>query len=207
MGEVYRARHLTLDREVAIKVLPPHLGADVTSRERFEREARAIAALSHPNILAIHDFGVQEGVAYAVTELLQGETLRERLDEGALPFRKVLQIGADIADGLAAAHDKGIVHRDLKPENVFITADGHVKILDFGLARQTVALAGDTSDGRTVQAATEAGTVMGTVGCMSPEQVRDRSLITALTSSRSDACSTRWLRAAAPSRATPPQKR
>ena len=108
MGEVYRARHLTLEREVAIKVLPPHLGADVTARERFEREARAIAALSHPNILAIHDFGVHEGVAYAVTELLQGATLRERLEEGALPFRKVLQIGADIADGLAAAHDKGM---------------------------------------------------------------------------------------------------
>jgi Tol biopolymer transport system component len=175
MGEVYRARHLTLDREVAIKVLPPHLGADETARERFEREARAIAALSHPNILAIHDFGVHEGVAYAVTELLLGATLRERLEEGALPFRKVLQIGADIADGLAAAHDKGIVHRDLKPENVFITADGHVKILDFGLARQTVAgmpFADETSDGRTVQGATEPGLVMGTVGYMSPEQVR-----------------------------------
>jgi len=172
MGEVYRARHLTLDREVAVKVLPPHLAADATARERFEREARAVAALSHPNILAIHDFGVHEGVAYAVTELLLGATLRERLEEAALPFRKVLQIGADIADGLAAAHDKGIVHRDLKPENVFLTADGHVKILDFGLARQTVAFVGDTSDGRTMQAVTEAGTVMGTVGYMSPEQVR-----------------------------------
>jgi Tol biopolymer transport system component len=178
MGEVYRARHLTLDREAAIKVLPPHLGADEMARERFEREARAVAALSHPNILAIHDFGVHEGVAYAVTELLLGATLRERLEEGALPFRKVLQIGADIAAGLAAAHDQGIVHRDLKPENVFITAEGRVKILDFGLARQTVsgtAFAGQGSDARTVQAVTEPGIVMGTVGYMSPEQVKGQA--------------------------------
>ena len=142
MGEVYRARHKTLDRDVAIKVLPAHLASTPMALARFEREAKAVAALSHPNILAIHDFGqhhprrLGQPIAYAVMELLQGETLRERLGGGALPLRKVLQIGADIADGLAAAHDKGIVHRDLKPENIFVTADGRVKILDFGLARQ-----------------------------------------------------------------------
>ncbi len=124
MGEVYRARDTKLDRDVAIRVLPAHLAADQASRTRFEREAKAVAALSHPNILASYDFGLHDGVAYAVMELLQGETLRERLQQGGLPLRKVVQIGADIAQGLAAAHDKGIVHRDLKPENVFIAADG-----------------------------------------------------------------------------------
>ena len=183
MGEVYRARHKTLDREVAIKVLPAHLAADPTALARFEREAKAVAALSHPNILAIHDFGQHastgsaQPIAYAVMELLQGETLRERLGGGALPLRKVLQIGADIADGLAAAHDKGIVHRDLKPENIFVTADGRVKILDFGLARQIepgASVERETSDGRTVLGKTEPGMVMGTVGYMSPEQVGGR---------------------------------
>jgi serine/threonine protein kinase/Tol biopolymer transport system component len=185
MGEVYRARHKTLDREVAIKVLPAHLAADAKARARFEREAKAVAALSHPNILAIHDFGLHDAstssghaLAYAVMELLQGETLRERLAGGALPVRKVLQIGADIADGLAAAHDKGIVHRDLKPENIFITADGRVKILDFGLALQidpATSVDGETSDGRTVLGKTEPGMVMGTIGYMSPEQVAGRT--------------------------------
>ncbi len=178
MGEVYRARHATLDREVAIKVLPAHLAADATARARFEREAKAIAALSHPNILAIHDFGVEPSmdgtppVAYAVMELLQGETLRERLQHGALPFRKVAQFGAEIADGLAAAHDKGIAHRDLKPENVFITSDGRVKILDFGLARTTRTHAeGETALEPHVATATEPGVVLGTIGYMAPEQV------------------------------------
>ena len=178
MGEVYKARDVKLDRDVAIKVLPAHMAADETARARFEREAKAIAALSHPNILAIHDFGLHDGVAYAVTELLQGETLRERLAGGMLPLRKVLQVGADIADGLAAAHEKGIVHRDLKPENIFVTSDGRVKILDFGLARQIdpgAPLESETSDGRTVLGKTEPGTVMGTVGYMSPEQVAGRS--------------------------------
>jgi len=175
MGDVYRARDTKLDRDVAIKVVPPHLATDEAMRARFEREAKAIAALSHPNILAIHDFGLHDGVAYAVTELLQGETLRERLQSGALPLRKTLQFGAEIASGLAAAHDKGFVHRDLKPENVFVGTDGHVKILDFGLARQSDAAAAgehNTIDSRTVLRQTDPGTVMGTVGYMAPEQVK-----------------------------------
>jgi len=178
MGEVYKARDAKLDRDVAIKVLPTHLASDPTALARFEREAKAVAALSHPNILAIHDFGQQNSgagpaIAYAVMELLDGGTLRDRLARGALPLRKVLQIGADIADGLAAAHQKGIVHRDLKPENRFVTPDGRVKILDFGLARQVErdgAVDGETLDGRKVLAKTEPGMVMGTVGYMSPEQ-------------------------------------
>jgi eukaryotic-like serine/threonine-protein kinase len=176
MGEVYRATDTTLGRDVAIKVLPQRLAADDTARQRFEREARAVAALSHPNILSIHDFGQQDGVAFAVMELLDGETLRARIARGAMPMRKVLQIGADIADGLAAAHEKGIVHRDLKPENVFITADGRVKILDFGLARQSSGFSDETSAGSTVGVVTDPGTVMGTVGYMAPEQVMGQPL-------------------------------
>jgi dipeptidyl aminopeptidase/acylaminoacyl peptidase len=173
MGEVYRARDTKLDRDVAVKVLPPHFADDATSLDRFEREAKAIAALSHPNILAIFDFGREGGQTYAVTELLQGETLRARLAEGPLTVRKTIDYGVQIAQGLAAAHDEGIVHRDLKPENVFLTADGRVKILDFGLARQIAeALTSNDTRSPTLARATEPGTVMGTVGYMSPEQVR-----------------------------------
>ena len=168
MGEVYRARDSRLDRDVAVKVLPAHLAADPDARVRFEREAKAVAALSHPNILAIHDFGVDGAVAYVATELLDGETLRERLRHGALPFKKAIAIARDIAIGLAAAHDKGIVHRDIKPENVFLAAGGRVKILDFGLARQ---VADAAEDSQTVLKTTP-GTVLGTIGYMSPEQVR-----------------------------------
>ncbi len=149
MGEVYRARDTRLNRDVAIKVLPAHLAQDAAALARFEREAQAVAALSHPNILAIHDFGVASvqadgsslRVAYAVTELLEGETLRAKLGtdaEGpALPPRKALDYALQIVHGIAAAHRKGIVHRDLKPENIFVTGDGRVKILDFGLAKAT----------------------------------------------------------------------
>ena len=133
MGEVYRARDSRLERDVAVKVLPESLVADADALTRFEREAKAVAALSHPNILAIHDFGREGGTAYAVMELLQGETLRERLDGGPIPQRKALDYALQIAQGLAAAHDRGIIHRDLKPQNVFVTRDGLVKILDFGL--------------------------------------------------------------------------
>jgi Tol biopolymer transport system component len=173
MGEVYRARDAKLGRDVAVKVLPERLTADADSLSRFEREARAVAALSHPNILSIFDVGREEGVAFAVMELLDGETLRERLSAGALPTRKALEYGAQLARGLAAAHEKGIVHRDLKPENVFLTGDGRVKILDFGLAKVAV-LESDQTKSPTVAAATEPGTVMGTAGYMSPEQVRGK---------------------------------
>jgi Tol biopolymer transport system component len=172
MGEVYRARDTRLDRQVALKVLPERLSRDPDALGRFEREAKAVAALSHPNILAIHDFGEQDGVAYVVTELLEGLTLRERLQDGALPPRKALECGAEIAHGLAAAHEKGIVHRDLKPENVFVCGDGRVKILDFGLARQVKDAGPGDDDSPTRARPTDPGTVVGTVGYMSPEQVR-----------------------------------
>ncbi len=172
MGEVYRARDTKLKRDVAIKVLPPSLATDADALSRFEREALAVAALSHSNILAIHDFGSHEGVTYAVMELLEGETLRDTLVSGAIPQRKSLLLAREIAEGLAAAHERGIAHRDLKPENVFITKDGHVKILDFGLAKQTPAPGDDVTSAPTARRQTEPGTVMGTVGYMSPEQVR-----------------------------------
>ncbi len=170
MGEVYRALDPRLGREVAVKVLPEHLARNRDALARFEREAKAIAALSHPNILAIHDFGSEEGLAYAVTELLEGETLRSRLEREALGWRRGVEIAEAIAGGLAAAHTKGVVHRDLKPENLFLTTDGRVKILDFGLARfEPPASAQGTAGAATVS---EPGTVMGTIGYMSPEQIR-----------------------------------
>jgi serine/threonine protein kinase/tetratricopeptide (TPR) repeat protein len=173
MGEVYRARDKKLDRDVAVKVLPPHLSASPGALGRFEREAKAVAALSHPNILSIFDFGTQDGTSYAVTELLEGETLRSRLEAGALPPKQAIDCALQIARGLAAAHDRGIVHRDLKPENVFVTKDGHLKVLDFGLARREEKLApGEVTSAPTASGETEPGTVLGTVGYMSPEQVK-----------------------------------
>jgi len=169
MGEVYLARDPRLGRDVAIKVLPPHLATDADALKRFEREARAVAALSHPNILAIFDVGNDQGISYAVMERLEGQTLRSRLRTGALPWRDAVEIAAAIADALSTAHAKGIIHRDLKPENIFLTADGRAKVLDFGLARHTLAVS-DVDE--TAAAQTQPGTVMGTVGYMSPEQVR-----------------------------------
>jgi serine/threonine protein kinase len=173
MGEVYRARDARLNRDVAIKVIPPSVADNPAALARFEREAHAIAALSHPNILTIFDVGHSDGRPFAVMELLEGETLRARLAQGPLPVRKAVEIAALIARGLAAAHDKQIAHRDLKPENVFLTPTGGVKILDFGLARDTSA---DTAltrlESPTMAPATTPGTVLGTVGYMAPEQVR-----------------------------------
>jgi serine/threonine-protein kinase len=172
MGEVYRARDERLDRDVAIKVLPERFAEDPAALSRFEREAKALAALSHPNVLGILDFGQQGGLVYAVTELLEGETLRSRLARSTPSWREAVEIGVAIADGLAAAHSRGIVHRDLKPENVFLTSDGRVKVLDFGLARRDpVSSSPDRSRLPTMTQHTEPGTVMGTVGYMSPEQV------------------------------------
>jgi eukaryotic-like serine/threonine-protein kinase len=172
MGEVYRARDSRLKREVAIKVLPQALSLDSDRLRRFEQEALATAALNHPNILAVFDIGTHEGAPYVVSELLEGETLRERLRGGSLAMRKALDYALQIAHGLAAAHEKGIIHRDLKPENLFITKDGRVKILDFGLAKLTQPEGGMHTSLPTMTQATEAGVVMGTAGYMSPEQVR-----------------------------------
>lgn len=173
MGEVYRARDARLNREVAIKVLPAAFSRDPERLRRFQQEAQAVAALNHPNILAIHDFGEHEGSPYIVTEFLEGETLRGRLAAGPLPVRKGIEIAEQVARGLAAAHDKGIVHRDLKPENIFVTREGHVKILDFGLAKLTPETA--MPDAATLASRTEPGVVMGTVGYMSPEQVKGQA--------------------------------
>jgi Tol biopolymer transport system component len=176
MGEVYRARDTRLGRDVAIKIVPPAVAGNADALSRFEREARAVASLSHPNILTLHDVGRSGEISYAVMELLQGETLRARLAGGALPLRKGIEIAIHITRGLAAAHDRHIAHRDLKPENVFVTVEGQVKLLDFGLARQI-----DSKqdfilpESPTMSPATEPGVVLGTVGYMAPEQVRGES--------------------------------
>ncbi len=176
MGEVYRARDTRLGRDVALKILPDSFAREPERLHRFEQEARAVAALNHPNILAIHDIGEQGGSPFLVSELLEGESLRAVLDRGALPQRKTIEYGVQIAHGLAAAHEKAIVHRDLKPENVFVTKDGNIKILDFGLAK-LVRNTTDGPDGLTLTSShTVAGVVMGTAGYMAPEQVRGDSV-------------------------------
>jgi Tol biopolymer transport system component len=174
MGEVYRARDSRLGRDVAIKVIPANFSADTDRLQRFEQEARAAAALNHPNILAVHDVGTHEGTPFIVSELLEGETLRERLSSGPLPVRKAIELGIQIAQALAAAHDKGIVHRDLKPENIFVNKDGRAKILDFGLAKLTQSDGAmvATSNLPTTPVQTQRGLVLGTLGYMAPEQVR-----------------------------------
>jgi len=164
MGEVYEARDTRLDRTVAVKVLPAHVAVDPDRRSRFEREARTIARLSHPNILSIHDVGEADGVRFIVTELVDGEPVR-----GPLPVRRLLDVATQIADGLAAAHEAGVVHRDVKPDNVLLARDGRVKLLDFGLAREDPR---DSDGSGVTQTVTSAGTVLGTVAYMSPEQAR-----------------------------------
>ena len=174
MGQVYRARDERLSREVALKVVHADLAQDVERLRRFEHEAKAAGALNHPNIVAVYDTGQSNGSPYIVSELLQGETLRDRMATGALGVRKAVDYGVQIARGLAAAHEKGIVHRDLKPENLFLTKDGLVKILDFGIAK--LGRAGEEKAGTDVETlshtGTSPGTMLGTVGYMSPEQVR-----------------------------------
>ncbi len=168
MGEVYRARDTRLGREVAIKILPGNLHPDRRRIERFEQEARSASALNHPNIVTIYELGEVDGTSYISMELVEGEAVRELLASGSIPLPKVIQIAAQIADGLAKAHSAGIVHRDLKPENVMVSRDGLVKILDFGVAKLAPAPGAETLDTRPLQ--TLPGTVMGTLEYMSPEQ-------------------------------------
>src|SRR4030095_13164586 len=177
MGEVYRARDKRLGRDVAVKVLPANFSTDRDRLQRFQQEACAAGALNHPNILSIHDIGTHDGAPYVVSELLEGETLRKRLSGTTLPQRRAIDYALQLAHGLAAAHEKGIVHRDLKPENIFITKDGRVKILDFGLAKLTQVDGNELqTDIPTRRVDTEPGVVMGTVGYMSPEQVRGQTV-------------------------------
>jgi dipeptidyl aminopeptidase/acylaminoacyl peptidase len=174
MGEVYRARDSRLGREAAIKVLPPAFSADPESLRRFEQEARAASALNHPNIVTVYEIGSADSVSFIAMELVDGKNLRELLANGPLPLRKTLEIGGQIADGLAAAHARGLVHRDLKPQNVMVSREGRVKILDFGLAKQvhTASLPAGEEEPRTDRSLTTPGTILGTVGYMSPEQAR-----------------------------------
>jgi len=170
MGEVYRARDLRLNRQVALKVLAPGANADAEGLARFTQEARTTARLNHPNIVSVYDVGAHEGVPFVVSELLEGQTLRDRLRDGALPTRSAVGYGLEITQGLIAAHDVGVVHRDLKPENVFITRENRVKILDFGLAKVRNQTLGPPR--RDSGISTRPGMLLGTVGYMSPEQVR-----------------------------------
>src|SRR5262245_37117084 len=173
MGEVYQGRDTQLGRDVAVKVLPISVSTDPDRLRRFEQEACAASALNHPNILVVHDIGAHDGTTYVVSELLEGETLRKRMGGTALGQRRTIDYALQIANGLAAAHEKGIVHRDLKPDNIFITDDGRLKILDFGLAKLTQVDGNQAqTDIPTRRVNTDPGVVMGTVGYMSPEQLK-----------------------------------
>jgi eukaryotic-like serine/threonine-protein kinase len=178
MGEVYRARDTRLDRTVAIKILPATFAGDADRLDRFEHEARLLSTVNHPNLLAIHDVGAQDGVHYLVSEFLEGQTLREKMNTSPFSQRRVIEYALEMAKGLAAAHEKGIVHRDLKPDNIFVTKDGRVKILDFGLAKQSFGPEMGSGESATMTGPTPTtpGTVMGTAGYMSPEQVRGQAV-------------------------------
>src|SRR5215475_12613921 len=177
MGEVYAGRDTQLGRDVAVKVLPTIVSSDADRLRRFEQEACAASALNHLNILVVHDIGAHDGTTYVVSELLEGETLRKRMSGTALGQRRTIDYALQIANGLAAAHEKGIIHRDLKPDNIFVTNDGRVKILAFGLAKLTQ-LDGNQvqTDVPTRRVNTDPGVVMGTVGYMSPEQLKGRAV-------------------------------
>jgi eukaryotic-like serine/threonine-protein kinase len=175
MGEVYRARDTRLGRAVAVKILPPSVSEDPERLDRFANEARVLSTLNHPNLLAIYDVGDQDGIHFIVSELLDGESLREHMQGAGIPQRKATQYAIQIAVGLAAAHEEGIIHRDLKPENLFVTSDARVKILDFGLAKQT-AVDEPVDDKTLTSPVTQPGMVLGTVGYMSPEQVRGETV-------------------------------
>ena len=177
MGEVYRAKDTRLGRDVAIKVLPAEVSADASRLKRFEKEARAASALNHPNIVTIHEIDEIDSVRFIAMEHVQGETLRKLLHAGLLPIKRLTGLATQIAGGLAKAHEAGIVHRDLKPENVMVTADGLVKILDFGLAKLTQAATGsDAISQLPTEDGTSPGAVVGTVGYMSPEQIRGQAV-------------------------------
>ncbi|HQR66265.1 MAG TPA: serine/threonine-protein kinase, partial [Thermoanaerobaculia bacterium] len=176
MGEVWRARDTRLDRDVAIKVLPEEFLEDRERRTRFEREAKALAAVNHPNIAGVYSFEETSGRYLLVQELLHGRTLRTALTEGPLPVKQALDVAIHVAEGLAAAHENGIVHRDVKPEHVFLTADGHTRLLDFGLARQTSSRGPGDARSPTVSDLSTPGSVAGTVAYMSPEQARGGSV-------------------------------
>ena len=177
MGEVYRARDPRLGRDVAVKVLPSVVASDPERVARFDREARAAAALNHPNILSVYDIGTHEGQPYIVSELLEGQTLRGALARGPLPATTVIDWADQICQALAAAHDRGIVHRDLKPENLFVTRDSRVKVLDFGLAKLTEpAPAEPAMDTATAPVPTTPGLLVGTTGYMAPEQITGRAI-------------------------------
>src|SRR5690349_14765309 len=177
MGEVFVARDPKLGRKVAIKLLPARMATDRDTLTRFTQEARSASALNHPNIVTIHEVGASEGTPFIVMEYIEGQDLRTLINGGPLPVSKVLDIGAQIADGLAAAHERGIVHRDLKPENIMLTRDGFVKILDFGLAKIVAPTSEDSENTLQLEMpGTNPGTILGTVGYMSPEQATGRRL-------------------------------
>src|SRR5215467_15288048 len=175
MGEVYRARDNRLDRIVAVKILPTHFSADPARKLRFEREAKTVSALNHPNICSLFDVGSQEGIDFLVMECIEGETLAQRLARGALPFDQVLTLGTQIADALDKAHRRGVVHRDLKPGNIMVTKTG-AKLLDFGLAKPVVPLLSGATLTADPTSVTERGIIVGTFQYMSPEQIEGKEV-------------------------------